>query len=280
VLRGFDISNWQGAPSLNRMKAARAAGYEFIAIKASEGTSRDVDFVGNWQTARQAGFAVRIAYHFAHPGMSAQAEAATLVAAVDAGGGLEPGDNFAIDSEIGGGEIGPYIHDLLHDVSSGSLSVAAPFCYSGDWFVPGHLDHPPLAEHHLWDAVYNAGTTFPRSVGPWRGQVPTIWQHSDAENVPGFGAVDGDLFAGTIEQLAALGHGGSAALHLEDPDAMTLQHAELHVWEWYTAMLGRPPESVKVDDSWAQRLVAGENYLSVVTEFWSSDEAKAHRAGK
>jgi GH25 family lysozyme M1 (1,4-beta-N-acetylmuramidase) len=279
VIRGFDISNWQGTPNLNRMKAARAAGYAFVAIKASEATSRDPDFIGNWQTAAQAGFPVRIAYHFARPGTGAAAEAATLVAAVNAAGELRPGDNFAIDAEAGGGEVGAYIHDLLHDAAD-SLSVVAPFCYSGNWFIAGHLDLSDLASHHLWDATYNAGTTFPRAVGPWNCQVPSIWQHSDAENVPGFGSVDGDLFNGTIEQLAALGHGGSADIHMEDPDAMTLQHAELHVWEWYASMLRRPPESQQMDDSWAQRLVAGENPEAVINDFWNVPEHKELLAAK
>jgi GH25 family lysozyme M1 (1,4-beta-N-acetylmuramidase) len=239
TIKGMDVSNWQGTPTLAKWQQAKTAGYVFAAIKASEGTSRDVDFVGNWQYAGQAGFTVRIAYHFARPGTGAQAEANTLVAAVQAAGGLAPGDNIAIDAEAGSGEVGSYIHDLLHTAAT-ALGLNDPFAYSGNWFISGHLDDPDLAEHHLWDAVYNAGSQFPSAVGPWSGKTPVIWQHADNENVPGFGAIDGDLFSGTIAELAALGKGGSAP---SEDDAMTPDQLEAlnqwAAWETFVTALGR-----------------------------------------
>jgi GH25 family lysozyme M1 (1,4-beta-N-acetylmuramidase) len=207
MIRGFDISNWQGAPALAKFQQAKAAGYQFVAIKASEGTWRDPTFAGNWQYAQQAGLA-RIAYHFARPGTGATAEAVTFALAVRVAGGLSVGDNIAIDAEAGSGEVGPYVHDLLHQ-SEQMMGLTAGFIYTGNWFIGGHLDHPPLTEHHLWDAVYNSGATFPAAVGPWSGQQVVIWQHADNEQVPGFGAIDGDLFGGTIDQLRALGKGGT-----------------------------------------------------------------------
>ena len=105
--------------------------------------------------------------------------------------------------------MGAYIHDLLHR-SAKVLGIGAPLVYTGNWFVSGHLDEPALAEHHLWDAVYNSGATFPAAVGPWRGHQVAIWQHANDERVPGFGPIDGDLFNGAIHELAALGAGGTS----------------------------------------------------------------------
>jgi hypothetical protein len=268
MTKGFDVSNWQGAPSLAKFQAARGSGYEFVAIKASEGTYRDPTFTGNWQYARQAGFAVRIAYHFARPGTGAAQEAATLVAAVNAAGGLQAGDNIAIDAEAGSGEVGGYIHALLH-AASDALGLATPFVYSGNWFIPGHLDDPDLADHHLWDAVYNSGSTFPAPVAPWQGHQVVIWQHADNENVPGFGAVDGDLFNGSIQELAALGKGGA----VEDEDAMTLDHARLHVCEWYMRIRPTPPAQSEVD-GWASQLAGGANVEAVLAAFRATPEAQ------
>lgn len=60
-VRGFDISAHNGYSNLN---AAAAAGYDFVFIKASEGTDfRDENFVLNYQKARHAGLKTG-AYHF------------------------------------------------------------------------------------------------------------------------------------------------------------------------------------------------------------------------
>lgn len=60
-VRGFDISSHNGYANLN---AAAAAGYDFVFIKASEGTDfRDENFVLNYQKARHAGLKTG-AYHF------------------------------------------------------------------------------------------------------------------------------------------------------------------------------------------------------------------------
>lgn len=60
-VRGFDISSHNGYANLD---AAAKGGYEFIFIKASEGTDfRDPNFVLNYQKAGHAGLK-RGAYHF------------------------------------------------------------------------------------------------------------------------------------------------------------------------------------------------------------------------
>lgn len=60
-VRGFDLSAHNGYANLN---AAAAAGYQFVILKASEGSSfRDPNFVLNYQKARHAGLKVG-AYHY------------------------------------------------------------------------------------------------------------------------------------------------------------------------------------------------------------------------
>jgi GH25 family lysozyme M1 (1,4-beta-N-acetylmuramidase) len=273
LIKGFDISHYQTPPSLGKFKTARAAAYEFVAIKASEGTWRDQDFERNWQLAAQAGFPVRIAYHYAHPGMGSQSEAHAFLAAIRAAGGLRPGDNIAIDAEEGNGEVGAYIHDLLHK-SADALGIAGPLVYTGNWFIQEHhLDDPHLAEHHLWDGVYNSGATFPAAVGPWRGHQVVIWQHSNKERVPGFGPIDGDLFGGTIHELAALGAGGTSmpSPHTGDDDLTSEQllnlkrvpvwMARLHHENWPSD----PNSQVNDIDVFARKIPDNLDFAGVIT---------------
>jgi GH25 family lysozyme M1 (1,4-beta-N-acetylmuramidase) len=186
VLRGFDISDYQGEISLPRFREARAAGYGFVCVKASEGVGyKDPSFDVNWTSSGAAGFA-RIAYHFARPdlGNTSPEESDWFLTCLD--DRLEAGDNVAVDSETGTGEVGAYVYDVLSRVRQ-ALGVAKPFVYTGNWFIPGHLDYGPLREYPLWDAVYNAGNQFPEPVGPWSGRQVVIWQHTDQESVPGVG---------------------------------------------------------------------------------------------
>lgn len=78
------MSNYQGV--IDWQKVA-ASGVQFVSIKATEGTDySDPQFKRNWQGAHAAGI-VRTAYHFAHPSVSADAQAEFFVAAVKGAGG-------------------------------------------------------------------------------------------------------------------------------------------------------------------------------------------------
>jgi GH25 family lysozyme M1 (1,4-beta-N-acetylmuramidase) len=205
MIAGFDISNYQGAHSVANFQSAKAAGFVFVAIKASEGTSyADPDFVTNWNNAGAAGL-VRIAYHFCHPSSNAAAaEVAWFLKCLSAVT-MAPGDNVAADVEQATGEVGSWVAAFLGALQA-PTGVVRPFIYSGNWFIPGHLDFAPLSGYPLWDAVYNSGNTIPAPVSPWA--TVTVWQHADNQAVPGFGNVDGDYYGSTIESLQSFGKSG------------------------------------------------------------------------
>jgi lysozyme len=76
MMRGFDVSDWQGAVNWHE---AHAAGYTFAYIKASDWTAGAGHIIDpylhhNASAARGAGFRVGF-YHFAHPRNSAIVEA-------------------------------------------------------------------------------------------------------------------------------------------------------------------------------------------------------------
>lgn len=57
---GCDISKWQGVVDFEKM---RAAGAQFIFVRASQALASDPAFAENWKRARQAGL-LRGAYHY------------------------------------------------------------------------------------------------------------------------------------------------------------------------------------------------------------------------
>lgn len=263
MISGFDISNYQGLHSVADFQSAKAAGFLFVAIKCSEGVGyADPDFTNNWANAGAAGLA-RIAYHFCRPSNnSAASEVNWFLRCL--GSAIGPGDNVAADVEAAAGEVGPWVASFLGALQA-PTGVAKPFLYSGNWFIPGHLDYAPLVTYPLWDAIYNTGTVWPTPVAPWT--TVSVWQHADNQAVPGFGNVDGDRYNGTIDSLKALGKGGTPT-----GDFMTLDDYRLVVKQWYVwPPMNRNPAQNEID-FWAGKLAGGENGEAVVDEFTGGAE--------
>ncbi len=265
MISGMDISNYQGQHGVADFQAAKAAGFSFCAIKCSEGVGyADPDFVNNWNNAGTAGLA-RIAYHFCRPSNNTAANEVTWFLKCLSAVTLAPGDNVAADVEVAVGEVGPWVAAFLGALQ-GPTGVSRPFLYSGNWFIPGHLDDAALATYPLWDAVYNTGTTFPTPVSPWT--TITVWQNANNQAVPGFGNVDGDRFNGSISQLQSYGKGGVPATG----DSMTLDDYRLIVKAWYVwPPMNRTPSQSEVD-YWAGQLANGANGEAVMDAFTSSSE--------
>lgn len=197
--QGIDLSSWQ--PPLTS-----AGGYDFVLVKATEGTSWvDPNFAANWDyLATQP--VHRGAYHYFHPAQPAAQQAALFMSVV-IGRGLLPGDMVAGDFEVTEGtQPGPLARQFLDlTAASASKAVAAAsgrqtggphcpvLCYSYLDFLPNLAD---CIGYPLWVADY--ASTAPASVAPWKSW--TFWQWSGGGGPHG---ADQDAYNGTAAGLDA-----------------------------------------------------------------------------
>lgn len=129
-------------------------------------------------------------YQYLVAGQDAAAQARAFCKLV---GHLNPGEVAIADIEEGGGSQRARWNAWAHVVSS-ELG-GRPWNYSGLFFA-GSTGIAPVD----WVAAYQR--TEP-------GTAHTLWQFTDAFAVPGVGHADCSIFHGTIDQLAALAHGGA-----------------------------------------------------------------------
>ena len=201
TIPGCDVSNWQGA--IDWAKVA-GGGYQFALCKASEGTTfTDPTFAANWAGAKTAGL-VRGAYHYCRPdlGNTPAAEVATFARALEAAGGVAPGDVIALDAETGNGNLLAFVTGWLQ--AAEAQFGCKPLLYSSPSFMQQHglLGDATLAQYGLWLASWS--TSAPQAPPSWTFWA--LWQYSAWGSVPGItGYVDLDQFAGTADQLRAYG---------------------------------------------------------------------------
>jgi lysozyme len=211
MLKGIDISHYNGQVDFAKIKAA---GCEFVFIKATEGTDLvDARFNANWHGAKAAGI-VRGAYHFFQPGVSVTKQADNFLKVV---GQLEPGDLFpVIDAEnprLWKGITPRHAADLVItwlELVEKHLGVPG-IIYAGDSFVRDILGADArLAQsgRKLYLARYRK--TVPPAPKPFSDWA--FWQFSQTGSWPGIkGAVDLDLFKGSRSDLLALTKQAAAA---------------------------------------------------------------------
>jgi lysozyme len=190
MIRGIDVSRWQGAID---WRAVAGDGIAFAWIKATDG-ARGIDksFAENWSGALYAGEPSirRGAYHV-----------------MRAGQGREQAEHF-LRIYPGGGELPPVLDleraDDTHEVPNILEALAwieivaeetgvQPMVYTSPSFaIEQHLgEHPALAKCDLWVAHWGAKT--PRVPRPW-----TTWRahQTGVGRVAGIrGAVDVNVMA-------------------------------------------------------------------------------------
>jgi len=191
---GIDVSYHQETIDWPRV---RRAGIRFAFIRLSDGASiRDPTFATNWAEAKRAGLA-RGAYQFFRPDQSVAAQADLMISAMRGGGrgDLPP----VIDVEVDGGLAAPEVAARAQawiDRVRDQVGVEPIVYTGGDLWRNGGAT--PLGTQALWIAHYTQGC--PTLPSPWTRW--TFWQHTDRGAVPGVaGAVDLDLFAGSIDEL-------------------------------------------------------------------------------
>jgi GH25 family lysozyme M1 (1,4-beta-N-acetylmuramidase) len=210
TLAGIDVSKWQGAIDWNQVAGS---GVSFAFIRVNHGLD-DIDerFTYNWAEARRVGIA-RGAYQYFLPNEDAVAQADLFL---DLMGPLEPGDlPPVLDVENTGGGMSPsavaaQVGRWMDRVEP-ALGVK-PIIYTGKYFWQDNVQSSDFADHPLWIAYWDV--TCPDLPTPWSDWL--FHQTSDSGSVPGIsGAVDTDVFNGSIEDLVALGQADSPCAVIE-----------------------------------------------------------------
>jgi len=185
-----DISEFQ--PSIS--DAAYLKWSKAIVIRAAYGASHtDRAWFGGQRRALLLAGGARFLgiYQYLVAGQDPVAQAKALVSII--GGKLNTGEKIICDIEEGHGSQASRWSAWSHVIAS-ELGDE-PWNYSGLFFA-GSAGLAPVD----WVAAYQKTEPAARH---------TLWQFTDAFTVPGVGRCDCSVFHGTIDQLAALAHGGT-----------------------------------------------------------------------
>ncbi|HTE49781.1 MAG TPA: GH25 family lysozyme [Kofleriaceae bacterium] len=200
TVRGIDVSKWQGAIDWDQVAGG---GIDFAFIRVNHGLD-DIDerFDFNWAEARRLGI-LRGAYQYFLPDQDAVAQADLFL---DRMGALDQGDlPPVLDVEnTGGGMSAAAIAERVGQWMARVEPVLGmkPIIYTGKYFWQDNVVSGDFADHPLWIAYWDV--TCPDLPSPWGDWV--FHQTSDSGSVAGIsGAVDTDLFNGTIDDLKAMG---------------------------------------------------------------------------
>lgn len=203
MLKGIDVSHWQGAIDWNTVSQTDI---KFAFIKATESISyKDSRFRRNWDESKRVGI-THGAYHFFRPRSDLQGQVDNFLNSVPS---LENGDlPPVLDLEVAEQWTHLTVAQRM-DLVLGWLRpvkealAITPIIYTSPYFVNSILRNDTrLAEFPLWIAHWSNGTR-PIVPKPWTQY--TFWQYSDQGTVGGIsGKVDLDRFKGTIEELKAL----------------------------------------------------------------------------
>lgn len=190
-VRGLDLSAHNGAPDFDSIAAA---GYDFVYLKASEGTDyRDPAFPRNYLAARRAGLAVG-AYHFFRFDSDGTGQAINYLETIK---GCELQLPAVIDIEEWGNPAG-IATELINEKIATLLALITSRCgpamiytnKNGDArFIRGRYDRTDGSDPELWICSF---TDPPLRRRQWR-----LWQHSHIGQVPGIsGEADLNVFNG------------------------------------------------------------------------------------
>ncbi len=195
-LNGVDVSHYQG--NIN-WSAVKNAGTTFAIAKATEGTTfLDAYLNANIAGMKQNGI-IPGAYHFAHPGVDATAQANYFTNAVrTANGGRFHGMlQLVLDLEVTDGRTPAQVWAWTQTFCARVRAVTGRPCiiYTGFYFWRDSVGNPNNNLNcPLWLAAYvsNPNPYIPQA---WSGVGWAFWQYTDTGRVPGIsGNVDRDYF--------------------------------------------------------------------------------------
>jgi lysozyme len=212
MLRGTDVSHWQGNIDFRKMKAA---GAEFVFVKASQAAWTDRRFVENWARARDAGI-LRGAYHFIDWTRPAQEQADHFsnVLLTNGIGELPPVADFELRTGAPAATtarlfLRVFLARLEQNIRRVPIIYTAPYFWREFGSTEAHWLKWPL-----WIAHYTTASQ-PMATPPWTRW--TFWQTTDKGPGATYGvssaSIDLNWFNGTIEQLYAF-----AGLPIDKPE--------------------------------------------------------------
>lgn len=208
--RGIDVSRYQGTID---WAAVAGSGVAFGIARVSDGLqSPDATFRRNWDAMKARGL-VRGVYQYFRASQDPVQQADYLLAQVDAAGGFGPGDLPPVcDVETRDGMTAAQVvaqtdrwsARILQRTGMQALIYTSP----GFWNPLGAPAHDD--QNGLWVAHW--GVSAPTVPSGWREW--SFWQTSATGTVPGIsGAVDTDLWNGSLEGLRAYAGARQAGFH-------------------------------------------------------------------
>lgn len=205
---GIDVSRYQKGLSL---AAAKSQGFDFVAIKATEGRGwRDPEFPAFLAAAKKAGL-LTCAYHFVRADSPAADQAANVARALGENKDLP----VALDLEPTG-ESRPQLAKakaIRHALEG--LGHTVGLLYYPRWYWE-QTGRPDLAGWDLWQSAYGnnparyATVAYPGDEStrwaPYGGEPVSVLQFGSRIKLDGYaGGVDGNAYRGTRADLAARG---------------------------------------------------------------------------
>lgn len=186
IYKGIDVSHYQGDIDWHSVKKDSIY---FAFAKATEGSQWvDSTFSKNWENMEKAGIA-RGAYHFFHPDVSAQKQAAHFIETVRK---LQPGDlSPMLDIEAVDGKPVESLDDSILvwlNIVQQEYKVK-PIIYANKYFFNKYLSKEEFSAFPLWIADYKKT---PPKAFKW-----TFWQYSKRSSIIGIdNLVDRNVFKG------------------------------------------------------------------------------------
>ena len=196
TVQGIDVSHFQGVVDWQQVAQA---GMSFAFAKATEGiTYLDPEFTTNWAGIKTAGL-LRGAYHFFEANDDATAQAQHFLATVQpAAGDLPPVLDIETTAGVSDPQVWSGVATWLQVVEQ--ATGRQPILYTAPGFWDSQAPVLTLTSYPLWLADYATQATLPTGWNCW-----LFWQHSQTGSVAGVtGAVDLDLFSGTLQELEEL----------------------------------------------------------------------------
>jgi lysozyme len=201
---GIDVSHYQSDIDWNLVAAM---GKKFAFAKASDGLSANADsmYAKHRAGAKQAGL-IFGSYHFFRFGTDAIQQAEIFLRITK---GVLPGE-LPLSVDLEWDKHHPKYANGSMDESAALLALKclekleaetgmAPIIYTSAPFFTGFSHPERFARFHPWLAAYSHEPKVPAPWKTWR-----FWQYSESEKIKGVDAIDGDQFAGTLEDLKGM----------------------------------------------------------------------------
>lgn len=204
MLRGIDISDFQ---DVNSFHAVQNGGFSFVYCKATEGiTNTQATFADYRDRVRSIGLPFG-AYHFLKWSSDPVEQARHFLSVyTPQNGDLPPMldlEACGVESWAAMNQVTEFLQNVECHLDGQRMVLYMSFSFPNDHLRGGF----GFNGHPLWVAAYNSGDKDYNTPGAWVGKAPGVLFHqfSDDLSVPGIpGAVDGDEFYGTQDDLNAL----------------------------------------------------------------------------